>query len=83
MKSKDICPIGPLTPHPSLLTSSVAFCYSRESRAVARHPRSKLKELMAHGAWSDKKDKAVVSTKPSAFSLQPRSDGTGLADDRE
>lgn len=69
MKSKDICPIGPLTPHPSLLTSSVAFCYSRESRAVARHPRSKLKELMAHGAWSDKKDKVFVSIVLLAIAL--------------
>ena len=49
MKSKDICPIDPLKPYASLLTSSVAFCYSREKRAVAGYPRQKLKELMGYG----------------------------------
>jgi hypothetical protein len=60
------------TPCVSRFTRSVAFCYSRENRAVAGHPCLQCKEPMADGAWSDKKDKVFVYTQPSAFSLQPR-----------
>ena len=54
------------------LTFSVAFCYRLKRQTVAGHPRSKCKEPMADGSWSDESEKLFVSTQPSAFSLQPR-----------
>ena len=38
---------------------------------------------MAYGIWSDKRDKVFVSTELLTVSLQPGSDGIGLADNRE
>lgn len=58
-----------ITPCASRFTSAVAFCYSRESRAVAGHPCSQCKEPMADGAWIDKKDKVFVSTVLLAIAL--------------
>ena len=64
-------------------TISVAFCYSRESRAVAGHPCSQCKESMVDGVWSDKKDKVFVSAMLLVIAPASWCGGTDLADYRK
>jgi hypothetical protein len=62
-----------LFPHRAGFRPSVAFCYRVKRQTVAGHPRSKCKEPIRHGVWSDKIDKVFVSTELLAISLHPRS----------
>jgi hypothetical protein len=82
-RGKDIYSIGPITLHPVCITSPVAFCHSRESRAVAGHPCSQCKESMVDGVWSDKKDKVFVSTMLLVIASDSWCGGTALAGSRE
>lgn len=67
---KGIRPRPPLDP--ARFRHSVAFCYRVKRQTVAGHPRSKCKDPIRHGIWSEKIDKVFVSTELLVISLYPR-----------